>query len=47
MRKNTGKVREKSENFVSLEKWEPCMNDIVNNKGHNLALWKNNPILTT
>ena len=22
--KNTGKVREKSGNFVSLEKWEPC-----------------------
>ena len=24
MAKNTGKVREKSGNFVSLEKWEPC-----------------------
>ena len=25
MEKNTGKVREKSGNFVSPEKWEPCM----------------------
>ena len=25
MAKNTGKVREKSGNFVSLEKWEPCL----------------------
>ena len=25
MAKNTGKVREKSGNFVSPEKWEPCM----------------------
>ena len=24
MTKNTGKVREKSGNFVSPEKWEPC-----------------------
>ena len=24
MEKNTGKVREKSGNFVILEKWEPC-----------------------
>ena len=24
MEKNTGKVREKSGNFVSPEKWEPC-----------------------
>ena len=24
IRKNTGKVREKSGNFVSPEKWEPC-----------------------
>ena len=24
--KNTGKVREKSGNFVSPEKWEPCGN---------------------
>ena len=24
MAKNTGKVREKSGNFVSLKKWEPC-----------------------
>ena len=24
MAKNTGKVREKSGNFVSMEKWEPC-----------------------
>ena len=24
MAKNTGKVREKSGNFVSPEKWEPC-----------------------
>ena len=24
MAKNTGKVREKSGNFVSTEKWEPC-----------------------
>ena len=24
MAKNTGKVRKKSGNFVSLEKWEPC-----------------------
>ena len=23
--KNTGKVREKSGNFVSPEKWEPCI----------------------
>ena len=23
-KKNTGKVREKSENFVSPDKWEPC-----------------------
>ena len=23
--KNTGKVREKSGNFVSPEKWEPCV----------------------
>ena len=23
-KKNTGKVREKSGNFISLEKWEPC-----------------------
>ena len=28
MAKNTGKVREKSGNFVSPEKWEPCL--IVN-----------------
>ena len=27
MAKNTGKVREKSGNFVSPEKWEPCMFD--------------------
>ena len=26
MEKNTGKVREKSGNFVSPEKWEPCVN---------------------
>ena len=26
MEKNTGKVREKSGNFVSPEKWEPCEN---------------------
>ena len=26
MRKNTGKVSEKSGNFVSPEKWEPCTN---------------------
>ena len=26
MEKNTGKVREKSGNFVSPEKWEPCIN---------------------
>ena len=25
MAKNTGKVREKSRNFVTPEKWEPCM----------------------
>ena len=25
MAKNTGKVREKSGNFVSPEKWEPCI----------------------
>ena len=25
MGKNTGKVREKSGNFVSPEKWEPCL----------------------
>ena len=25
MVKNTGKVREKSGNFVSPEKWEPCL----------------------
>ena len=25
MEKNTGKVREKSGNFVSPEKWEPCI----------------------
>ena len=25
MAKNTGKVKEKSGNFVSLEKWEPCL----------------------
>ena len=25
MEKNTGKVREKSGNFVSPEKWEPCV----------------------
>ena len=29
MAKNTGKVREKSGNFVSPEKWEPCINRIV------------------
>ena len=28
MAKNTGKVREKSGNFVSPEKWEPCQNRI-------------------
>ena len=27
MGKNTGKVREKSGNFVSPEKWEPCANE--------------------
>ena len=27
MEKNTGKVREKSGNFVSPEKWEPCTNE--------------------
>ena len=26
--KNTGKVREKSENFVSVEKWEPCFTSV-------------------
>ena len=26
MEKNTGKVREKSGNFVIPEKWEPCRN---------------------
>ena len=25
--KNTGKVREKSGNFVSPEKWEPCRSE--------------------
>ena len=25
METNTGKVRKKSGNFVSLEKWEPCI----------------------
>ena len=25
MEKNTGKVREKSGNFVIPEKWEPCL----------------------
>ena len=25
MAKNAGKVREKSGNFVSPEKWEPCL----------------------
>ena len=28
-KKNTGKVREKSGNFVSPEKWELCINIIV------------------
>ena len=28
--KNTGKVREKSGNFVSLEKWEPCKYIVMN-----------------
>ena len=29
MEKNTGKVREKSGNFVSPEKWEPCRGGIL------------------
>ena len=29
MTKNTGKVREKSGNFVSPEKWEPCFIDLL------------------
>ena len=28
MAKNTGKVREKSGNFVSPEKWEPCLSGL-------------------
>ena len=28
MEKNTGKVREKSGNFVSPEKWEPCIKQL-------------------
>ena len=28
MAKNTGKVREKSGNFVSPEKWEPCVHPL-------------------
>ena len=33
MAKSTGKVREKSGNFVSPEKWEPC------NKGNSFCDW--------
>ena len=39
MGKNTGKVREKSGNFVSPEKWEPCtvisglLDEICNDSG--------------
>ena len=33
MAKNTGEVREKSGNIVSLEKWEPC---------ERLQMWKRN-----
>ena len=29
MGKNTGKVREKSGNFVSPEKWEPCNGAVI------------------
>ena len=30
MEKDTGKVREKSGNFVSPEKWEPCSTNKLN-----------------
>ena len=29
MGKDTGKVREKSGNFVSSEKWEPCLGRVL------------------
>ena len=32
--KNTGKVREKSGNFVSPEKWEPCV--VMHLNTHNM-----------
>ena len=32
MEKNTGKVREKSGNFVSPEKWEPCQDMTLEKK---------------
>ena len=38
MAKNTGKVREKSGNFVSPEKWEPCQ--WVPTRLENLGKWE-------
>ena len=38
MEKNTGKVREKSGNFVSPEKWEPCVSSVPS---LNLHPWGN------
>ena len=35
MEKNTGKVREKSGNFVSPEKWEPCEVSIAMSRSPN------------
>ena len=39
MARNTGKVREKSGNFVSPEKWEPCFIEAV------IGAWRRQLIL--
>ena len=36
MAKSTGKVREKSGNFVSPEKWEPCRSGKIVSKRNNM-----------
>ena len=41
MAKYTGKVREKSGNFVSPEKWEPWFNHITRNK----VGWSGAPVI--
>ena len=43
MAKNTGKVREKSGNSVSPEKWEPCVRFILLSSNGDFIIGKNLP----